>query len=103
MATTLPKIRFTLFRTSLMGLMTNTIMVDGHAQQTVQMGDTVDFEVPAGKHDIQLVLKARSIFTLFIPVTRKSNVLELTAGADSQPIVVGEYDRTWGKFKLHLG
>lgn len=100
MAVTLPKIRFTLAKTALLGQMTNTILVDGHAQQAIQMGETVDIEVPAGKHAIQLVLVARSIVTLFIPVTRKSNVLEVNAAAEVQTAVVAEYDRAWGKFNL---
>ena len=102
MATALPKIRFTLAQTALFGQMTNTILVDGRAQQTIQMGRTVDFEVPVGNHTIQLVLVARSIATLFIPVTRKSNILELTASAGTQSAVFGEYDRVWGNFKLRV-
>jgi hypothetical protein len=102
MAITLPKVKFTLAQTTLFGQMSNTILVDGRVLQTIQMGETVDFEVPVGKHQIQLVLVARSIFTLFIPITRKSNVLELTAEAETQSAVLGEYDRVWGKFKLRL-
>ncbi|MGO8760333.1 MAG: hypothetical protein ACLQG3_19635 [Terracidiphilus sp.] len=102
MAIALPKVKFTLAQTKLIGRMTNTILVDGRAQRTIQMGETVDFEVPVGKHQIQLVLVARSIATLFIPITRKSNVLELAAEAESQPVVFAEYDRVWGKFKLRL-
>ena len=102
MATTLPTVKFTLAQTKLFGQMTNTILVDGRALRTIQMGETIVFEVPAGKHEIQLELVARSIATLFIPVTRKSNVLELTAEAETQAAVVGEYDRVWGKFKLRL-
>jgi hypothetical protein len=98
----MPTVRFTLAKTTLFGQLTNKILVDGREQRTIQMGETVDFEVPAGKHAIRLVLVVRSIATLFIPITRKSNVVELTAGAETQPIVLGEYDRVWGKFKLRL-
>jgi hypothetical protein len=83
--------------------MTNKILVDGREQRTIQMGETVDLEVPPGKHVIQLVLVARSIATLFIPIKRKSNVVELTAEGQTQSAVLAEYDRIWGKYKLRLG
>ena len=98
----MPTVRFTLAKTTLFGQLTNKILVDGREQRTIEMGETVDLEVAAGRHAIQLALVARSIYTLFIPITRRSNVVELTAGTEAQPVVVAEYDRTWGKYKLRL-
>jgi hypothetical protein len=101
--TEMPTVKFTLAKTTLFGQMTNKILVDGREQRTIQMGETVDLEVPPGKHVIQLVLVARSIATLFIPIKRKSNVVELTAEGQTQSAVLAEYDRIWGKYKLRLG
>jgi hypothetical protein len=100
MATALATVTFTVIETTLIGRMTITIYLDGQALRTIQMGEATAFETPAGKHTVQLVLVARSIATLWIPITRRSNVLELTAVPEKQVGVVAKYDRIMGTFKL---
>ena len=84
------------------GEVTNTIVVDGNNVGTVQIGGTVVFEVPAGKHVIQLVQVFRSAATLKMGITRKSNLLEFTVTAGAQAVVAAEYGYLLGKFSLSL-
>jgi Double zinc ribbon len=86
----------------LFGQITNTIVVDGHEVRTVQVGETIVFEILAGKRDIQLVQVYRSVGTLNMALTRKSNLLELTVQPGAQVVVVAEYGRILGKFSLSL-
>jgi Double zinc ribbon len=86
----------------LFGQITNTIVVDGHDVRPVQVGETIVFEILAGKHVIQLVQVYRSAATLNMAITRKSNLLELTVQAGAQAVVVAEYGRILGKFNLSL-
>jgi hypothetical protein len=96
-------VNFTVFDAGgLFGQITNTIVVDGHEVRTVQVGETVVFEIPAGKHVIQLVQVYRSAATLNMAITRKSNLLELTVQPGAQAVVVAEYGRILGKFSLSL-
>ena len=84
------------------GQITNTIVVDGSDVRTVQIGETVVFEIPAGTHVIQLVQVYHSAATLNIPITRKSNLLEFTVAPGTQAVVVAEYGYLLGKFSLSL-
>ena len=86
----------------LFGQITNTVVVDGHEVRTVQVGETIVFEILAGKRTIQLVQVYRSLGTLNMPITRKSNELELTVQPGAQAVVVAEYGRILGKFSLSL-
>jgi hypothetical protein len=86
----------------LFGQITNTIVVDDHEVRTVQVGETIVFEIPAGKHVIELVQVYRSAATLNMAITRKSNLLELTVQPGAQAVVVAEYGRILGKFSLSL-
>jgi hypothetical protein len=86
----------------LFGQITNTIVVDGHEVRTIQVDETIVFEILAGKHVIQLVQVFRSAATLNMAITRKSNELELTAQPGTQAVVVAEYGRILGKFSLSL-
>ena len=86
----------------LFGQITNTIVVDDHEVRTVQVGETIVFEILAGKHVIQLVQVFRSAATLNMAITRKSNLLEVTAQPGAQAVVVAEYGRILGKFSLSL-
>ena len=86
----------------LFGQITNTIVVDDHEVRTVQVGETIVFEILAGKHVIQLVQVFRSAATLNMAITRKSNLLELTVQPGAQAVVVAEYGRILGKFSLSL-
>ncbi len=96
-------VNFTVFDAGgLFGQITNTIVVDGHDVRTVQVGETIVFEIPAGKHVIELVQVFRSAATLNMGITRKSNQLELTVQPGAQAIVVAEYGRILGKFSLSL-
>ena len=84
----------------LFGQITNTIVVDDHEVRTVQVGETIVFEIPAGKHVIQLVQVFRSAATLNMAITRKSNLLELAVQPGAQAVVIAEYGRILGKFSL---
>lgn len=84
------------------GQVTNTIVVDGRDLRTIQIGETVVFQVPAGRHVIQLVQVFRSAATLKMGITRKSNQLEFTLSAGTQAVVAAEYGYILGKFSLSL-
>jgi len=84
------------------GQITNTIVVDGYDLRTIQIGETVDFAIPAGGHVIQLVQVYRSAATLNVAITRKSNQLEFTISEGAQAVVVAEYGYFLGKFSLSL-
>jgi hypothetical protein len=86
----------------LFGQITNTIVVDGNEVRTVQVGETIVFEILAGKRTIQLVQVFRSAATLNMGITRKSNLLELSVQPGAQAVVVAEYGRILGKFSLSL-
>jgi hypothetical protein len=84
------------------GQVTNTIVVDGNDVRTVQIGETVVFQVPPGSHAIQLVQVFRSVATLKMGITRKSNLLEFTVAPGTQAVVAAEYGFILGKFSLSL-
>ena len=84
------------------GHITNTIVVDGYDVRTIQIGETVDFAIPAGSHVIQLVQVYHSFATLNLAITRKSNQLEFTVSPAAQAVVVAEYGYILGKFSLSL-
>ncbi|HEY1804642.1 MAG TPA: zinc ribbon domain-containing protein [Terracidiphilus sp.] len=84
------------------GQVTNTIVVDGNEVRTVQIGETVVFQVPPGAHEIQLVQVYHSAATLNIPITRKSNLLQFTVAPGTQAVVAAEYGYILGKFSLSL-
>jgi uncharacterized OB-fold protein len=81
---------------------TNTIFIDGYVLRTIQMGETVDLEVPIGQHVMLFEHAYRSLTTLGITISRKSNPLELTVAAESMPMVIGVYNYLWQKFYLNL-
>jgi hypothetical protein len=81
---------------------TNTILFDDYELRTMEMGQTIDLEVPVGQHVMQLVHAYRSIATLGLTISRNSNRLELTVAAETLPAVVGVYDYLWQKFDLSL-
>jgi hypothetical protein len=86
----------------LFGEVTNTIVVDGADVRTVQVGETVVFEVSPGPHAIQLVQVFRSVATLKMGITRKSNLLQFTVAPGTQAVVAAEYGFILGKFSLSL-
>lgn len=81
---------------------TNTILLDGYDLRTIEMGETIDLEIPVGPHTIQLVHAYRSITTLGLTISRKSNLLQLTIAPEMLPAVSGVYDYLWQKFDLSL-
>jgi hypothetical protein len=81
---------------------TNTILFDDYELRTMEMGQTIDLEVPVGQHVMQLVHAYRSIATLGQTISRNSNRLELTVAAETLPAVVGVYDYLGQKFDLSL-
>jgi hypothetical protein len=109
-ATTPGRVRFTLPKPFFAKLgkflpivwFTNTILLDGYELRTIEMGETIDLEVPTGQHTMQLVHAYRSITTLGMTISRKSNMLELTVAAEMLSAVSGVYDYLWQKFDLSL-
>jgi uncharacterized Zn finger protein (UPF0148 family) len=107
---TLGRVRFTLLKPSLLQLneslrlahYTNTIFVDGYALRTIEMGETVEFDLPAGNHAIQLEHKYGGVSTLGLSIQRMSNLLEVPVVAGMLPVVAGEYNYLWWKFYLNL-
>ncbi len=84
------------------GQMTSTILIDGNAVRTIQMNETVDLVVPAGRHALELVQVYHSAATLNRSITRKSDLeLNVVAGALTQ--VTGTYSTFFGKFNMELG
>lgn len=82
------------------GQVTNTIVVDGNEIRTIRIGETVVFEVAAGRHVIQLVQVFSSAATLKMGITRKSNLLEFSVAPGTQAVVAAEYGYIKGKFSL---
>ena len=108
-ATTLARVRFTLPKPIFAKMgdflpigFTNTILFDDYELRTMEMGQTIDLEVPVGQHVMQLVHAYRSIATLGQTISRNSNRLELTVAAETLPAVVGVYDYLGQKFDLSL-
>jgi hypothetical protein len=109
-ATTLGRVRFILPKPFFAKLgdflplvwFTNTILLDGYELRTIEMGETVDFEAPIGQRVIQLVHAYRSITTLGITISRKSDPMELTIAVETLPVVEGAYNYLWQKFNLSL-
>lgn len=108
-ATTLARVRFTLFKPFFAKLgeflpiwFTNTILLDGYELRTMEMGETVELEVPVGQHTIQLVHAYRSIATVGLTISRNSNRLELIISVDTLTAVVGVYNNLWQKFDLSV-
>jgi hypothetical protein len=83
------------------GQITITILVDGNAVRTIQMNETVDLVVPAGRHMIELVQVYHSVATLNMPITRRSD-LELNVVAGTLTMVTGTYSTFFGKFNMYL-
>ncbi len=79
-----------------------TILIDGNAVRTIQMNETADLVVPAGRHTIELVQVYHSVGTLNIPVTRRSD-LELDVAPGTLTMVTGTYGVFSGKFGMDLG
>lgn len=84
------------------GQITITILIDGNAVRTIQMNETVDLVVPAGRHMLELVQVYHSAATLNMPITRKSD-LELNIVAGTLTMVTGTYSTFFGKFGMSLG
>jgi len=84
------------------GQITITILIDGNAVRTIQMNESADLVVPAGRHTIELVQVYHSAATLNVPITRKSD-LELNVVAGTLTMVTGTYSTFFGKFNMDLG
>ncbi len=82
------------------GLKSITFLLDNQPLKSIPPGGSAVFEASPGQHKIQTVLKARSIATFFITVTRKSTILTLTVAPDSQVSVIAKYNRTWGNIEI---
>ncbi|MGO8759081.1 MAG: zinc ribbon domain-containing protein [Terracidiphilus sp.] len=107
---TLGRVRFTIPKPSLLQLnenlrlahYTNTVFVDGYAVRTIEMGETVEFDLPVGTHAIQLEHKYSGVSTLGLSIQRMSNLLQVPVVAGMLPVVTGEYNYLWWKFNLNL-
>lgn len=82
------------------GMKSITFILDGQPLKPIPLGGSEVFTASPGKHKIQTLLKARSFFTLFITITRKSAILTLSIAPDSQLSVMAEYNRTWGNIEI---
>lgn len=79
----------------------NNIYVDGYALRTIELGETIEFELLVGNHMIQLEhLYPLSPIGPNIP--KWSNKLEVTVAAGMFPTVVGDYEYVWQNFNLRL-
>lgn len=83
------------------GLKSVTFLLDGQPLQPVPMGGAGVFGVSPGPHTIQAVLKACSMATFFITITRRSAVLTVNVAPNAQAAVAARYSRAWGKFEVH--
>lgn len=82
------------------GLKSITFLLDGHPLKPIPLGGSEVFAVSPGQHTIQTILKASSIITLFITITRRSSILTLSATPNSQVAVMATYNRTWGNIEI---
>jgi len=84
----------------LIGLKSITFLLDDKQLKPIPLGGTDVFAVSPGKHTIQTILKSSSFITLFIPITRKSEILTVSVAPDTQVAVMAAYNRTWGNLEL---
>jgi len=82
------------------GMKSITFFLDDKPLKPIPLGSSDELTVSPGQHKIQTVLKARSFFTLFITITRKSAILTLTIAPDSKVSVIAKYNRTWGNIEI---
>jgi hypothetical protein len=82
------------------GLKSITFLLDGQPLKPIPLGGSDVFSVSPGQHTIQTILKARSIITLFITITRKSAIMSLSTASNAQVEVMAKYNRTWGNIEL---
>jgi hypothetical protein len=82
------------------GLKSITFLLDGQPQKPIPLGGAVVLTVLPGHHTIQTVLKARSFYTLFITITRRSTVLTISTSPNTQVEVMATYNRTWGNIEI---
>lgn len=83
-----------------LGLKSITFLLDGQPLKPIPLGAAEVFAVSPGQHTIQTILKASSIITLFITITRKSKILTLSTTPNSQVSVMATYNRTWGNIEI---
>jgi hypothetical protein len=82
------------------GLMSITFLLDGQPLKSIPLGGSAVFGVSPHQHTIQTILKASSIVTLFIPITRRSKILTFSVAPNSQTVISASYNRTWGNIEL---
>jgi uncharacterized Zn finger protein (UPF0148 family) len=107
-STTLASVRFTLPEPSFAQLQKylafhfkNNIYVDGYALRAIEMGETVEFELPAGNHMIQLE-HIYPLSPIGPTIPKWSNQLQVTVVAGTLLAVAGEYEYVWQNFNLRL-
>ena len=107
-STTLASVRFTLPEPSFAQLQKylafhfkNNIYVDGYALRAIEMGETVEFELPAGNHMIQLE-HISPLSPIGPTIPKRSNQLRVTVVAGTLLAVAGEYEYVWQNFNLRL-
>jgi hypothetical protein len=82
------------------GLKSITFLLDGKPLKPIPLGGAAEFSVSPGQHTVQTILKAGSIFTLFITLTGRSKILTLSATPNAQVSVMATYNRTRGNIEL---
>jgi uncharacterized membrane protein YhaH (DUF805 family) len=82
------------------GSMKITFILDGKPLKPITLGGTSEFAVSSGQHTIQTVTKARSFYTLFISITRRSKILTLITEPNTQVTVMATYNKTLGNFEI---
>ena len=82
------------------GLKSITFLLDGQPLKTIPLGGSDIFAVSHGRHTIQSILKASSFFTLFITITRKSEIMNLNIAPNTQVEAMATYNRTWGNIEI---
>jgi hypothetical protein len=79
----------------LLGVRGIEILLDGQTVDTVRFGEACRIECAPGDHTLQARLRA--------VLSRRSNVLRITAVDGDDRIVTGRYSRMWGTLKLEEG
>jgi hypothetical protein len=71
------------------------LLIDGEEVGNIHIGDTASFPVPAGQHELSVVMDLG-------PITRRTKPLRVPVANSETVRVIGNYSRLWGKYAISL-
>lgn len=76
----------------LLGVTQIDVEIDGEVRASMQFGETLGIETPAGSHLVSVVLRA--------VINRRSKAVHVVVPERGHVVVNGTYSRWWGNIKL---